>query len=140
MLEHIEEDDLVLNLIHRALLPNGLVLITVPQHPWLWSSVDEYACHVRRYISSELNEKLVSNGFEILFSTSFVSFLFPAMWLSRIFKKKSLDTHMSAIDGLNLHPVLNRILEVIMGLELAIIRCGCSFPIGGSRLVVARKR
>ena len=45
VLEHIEEDEQVLEQAHGALKPQGLVLITVPQHAWLWSSVDEYACH-----------------------------------------------------------------------------------------------
>ena len=45
VLEHIEEDERVLEQAHVALKPLGLMLITVPQHAWLWSSVDEYACH-----------------------------------------------------------------------------------------------
>jgi SAM-dependent methyltransferase len=49
VLEHIEEDELTLAQMHAALKPRGIMLITVPQHAWLWSPIDEYACHVRRY-------------------------------------------------------------------------------------------
>ena len=49
VIEHIKEDKLVLSRLSRALKKGGVLLITVPQHRWLWSSVDEYACHVRRY-------------------------------------------------------------------------------------------
>jgi len=48
VLEHIDQDEQVLNEIHRALKPNGGLLITVPQHPWLWSQADIEAHHKRR--------------------------------------------------------------------------------------------
>src|SRR5690606_22871969 len=49
VLEHIVEDGQVLAQMREALKPNGIILLTVPQHEWLWSPVDEFACHVRRY-------------------------------------------------------------------------------------------
>ena len=63
VLEHIEEDEAVLQQIYKALKPGGFVFITVPQHHWLWSAVDEYACHVRRYGANELHEKVRQGGF-----------------------------------------------------------------------------
>ena len=63
VLEHIEEDTDVLRQIHKALKPKGLVLITVPQHQWLWSPVDDNACHVRRYSAKDLHAKLKATGF-----------------------------------------------------------------------------
>jgi 2-polyprenyl-3-methyl-5-hydroxy-6-metoxy-1,4-benzoquinol methylase len=41
VLEHIEDDNRVLRELYRMLAPNGVVIATVPQHRWLWSSVDE---------------------------------------------------------------------------------------------------
>lgn len=49
VIEHIEEDEKVLANLARAIVPGGALLITVPQHRWLWSATDDYACHVRRY-------------------------------------------------------------------------------------------
>src|SRR5579883_184232 len=46
VLEHIDEDELVLRELFRV-CRQGL-LITVPQHEFLWSAVDEYSCHKRR--------------------------------------------------------------------------------------------
>ena len=60
VLEHIKEDLTVLQEIYRALKPGGGLVLTVPQHPFLWSSVDESALHVRRYLATDL-QKNVSN-------------------------------------------------------------------------------
>jgi SAM-dependent methyltransferase len=83
VLEHVEEDVFVLSEIHRAMRPGGISLLTVPQHQWLWSEIDAYSRHKRRYHSGELADKMRSAGFEILLSTSFVVTLLPAMFLSR---------------------------------------------------------
>lgn len=43
VLEHIPLDALALGQIHAALKPGGVLLLTVPQHAWLWSASDDYA-------------------------------------------------------------------------------------------------
>ena len=62
VIEHIDADETVLSNFHRALRPGGFLLLTVPQHPWLWSSADEYAHHVRRYTAQELRRKVLHAG------------------------------------------------------------------------------
>ena len=88
VLEHIEEDELVLRAMWSALRPGGGIAVTVPQHPWLWSAADESACHVRRYKTGELREKALRAGFKLQFETSFVSLLLPAMVASRFTKQR----------------------------------------------------
>ena len=139
VLEHIKEDEVVLHQIFKALNPGGAVFITVPQHRWMWSAVDEYACHVRRYSATELHQKVSNTGFEILRSTSFISMLLPAMYLSRFFQRKKFDMNIDDIAGLHISPILNKIFECILWFELVLIRAGISLPVGGSRLLVARK-
>jgi len=138
VLEHIEEDEQVLRQMYTALKPGGIMLLTVPQHAWLWSTVDEYACHVRRYSARELHAKVAGAGFDILRSTSFVSGLLPAMWASRFFKKGSLED-FDAMAELRISPRLNSWFYKMLSAELALISGGINFPVGGSRLVVARK-
>lgn len=140
VLEHIKEDESVLQQMYKALKPVGFVFITVPQHSWLWSAVDEYACHVRRYGANELHEKVCSAGFEIIRSTSFVSTLLPAMYLSRLLQRSKTDMNIGDVAGFSANPILNKIFEWLLNFELTLIRVGVSFPIGGSRLLVARKR
>lgn len=138
VLEHIEEDGQVLAQIYDALKAEGIMLLTVPQHAWLWSSVDDYACHVRRYSSKELHDKVKRSGFEILRSTSFVSCLLPAMWVSRFAQKKAVNG-ADVMAEFKISPRLNQLLELIMKAEISIIRYGINFSFGGSRLVVAKK-
>jgi len=138
VLEHIDEDEVVLEQMFRALRPDGLLLLTVPQHRWLWSRVDDAACHVRRYTAYDLHEKLAHAGFYVVRSTSFVASLLPLMFISRLLKRgksKSIDPYAE----FRIHPILNRILEGFLCLELGLIRMGISLPVGGSRLIVARK-
>lgn len=139
VLEHIEEDEAVLQQIYKALKPGGFVFITVPQHRWLWSAVDEYACHVRRYGANELHEKVCTAGFVIIRSTSFVSTLLPAMYLSRLLQRNKTDVSMAAMAELRINPILNKIFEWLLNFELVLIRVGISLPVGGSRLLVACK-
>lgn len=140
VIEHIQEDEAVLEQMHQALKPEGLLLVTVPQHPSLWSAVDEHACHVRRYTTRELDRKVRRAGFETLCSTSFVTTLLPFMFISRLLQRggnqKRLDTGAETEIG----PVLNRIFEYCLKFEMQLIRLGVSLPVGGSRLVVAAKQ
>src|SRR5438128_805680 len=54
VLEHVIEDEDVLVQIFNAAQPGGGLLITVPQHRFLWSASDQYAMHRRRYNRAEL--------------------------------------------------------------------------------------
>lgn len=138
VLEHIEEDEAVLAQLQRALSPGGILLLTVPQHPWLWSASDEYACHVRRYTRLEIETKVAKSGFEVLRSTSFVTTLLPAMMLSRALQKRQKETFDPAAEFTK-SAVLNQAFYGLMALELAGIKLGIDYPAGGSRLIVARK-
>jgi len=138
VLEHIAEDETVLRQMNRALRPGGGIIVTVPQHKWLWSPIDEQACHTRRYSACELHRKLLAAGFEILLSTSFMTLLLPLMLASRLWIRGAPDC--DPIHELRVPAFTNRLFEAILGIELLLIeRLGLRLPIGGSRLVVARK-
>lgn len=138
VLEHISEDEIVLAKMCRATKPGGGVILTVPQHPLLWSEADEYACHVRRYTPSEIHSKVKKAGLEILRSTSFVSLLLPAMLVSRRGGRKG--RRFDPGSEFRISPTMNHTLEAVLKLEQLLIRMGMSFPVGGSRLIVARRR
>ena len=139
VLEHIEDDELVLRQLCAALKENGTLLVTVPQHPWLWSSVDEYSHHFRRYTESELRRKVEIAGFEVVRSTSFVTLLLPAMIVSRINKKAKPVSQIDVRSELRLPPTLNNIFSKILSCEISLIKAGMNLPAGGSRLLIARK-
>lgn len=139
VIEHIKEDEEVLRQMRIALKPEGWMLLTVPQHEWLWSPTDEYALHERRYTASDLHRKIESAGFCLIRSTSFVTSLLPAMAISRFLQKKVSDIEFDSTAEMALSPWLNALFSRMLSLELALIKTGFNFPAGGSRLVVARK-
>lgn len=136
VLEHIEEHELVLKNLRNSLKPQGGVIFTVPQHPWLWSRVDDEACHKRRYRQKELSSLLQQFGFDILLDTSFMFFLLPIMLMQRLITSKKKSYNPST--ELALPTKIDKIFEKILTLERYLIRLGMRFPIGGSRLVAAR--
>lgn len=136
VIEHIEDDTEVLRQVRAALAPGGLVVLTVPQHPWLWSRFDELAGHERRYTRKELRARLVRAGFEVVYAGSFVFFLLPALWLKR---RASRPGQGEMADELAIHPLLNRLFRGLMRIERRLIAAGFTLPAGGSLLVVARR-
>lgn len=141
VLEHIEDDEAVISEVGRALRPGGGFLVSVPQHPSLWSLQDVHAHHVRRYTARELRRKVEAAGFEVMRMTSFVALLLPMMVASRSrARASSANEDFDAIDALRLPGPVNIVLEAVMTIERSLIRRGVSFPAGGSLLMVARKR
>jgi SAM-dependent methyltransferase len=136
VIEHIEDDRMVLQNFHRATKPGGGIILTVPQHQWLWSEADDYAHHARRYSRSELVQKVSAAGFKVERVTSFVSLLLAPMALSRLIKKKSEYDDYAEF---KISPMLNRAFESVMTLERALLSTGVSLPAGGSLLLAARR-
>ena len=137
VIEHIDEDELVLQNLYRAVKPGGHCIVSVPQHMWLWSPVDEEACHKRRYTARELEQKAAHAGFQVVRSTSFVTLLLPTLFLSRLADRRKGKS--GGADSLRLNPVVNGALEALLRLEHLAIKAGLSLPVGGSRLMVMRK-
>ena len=138
VLEHIEDDAQVLAETRRALRPGGGVLITVPQHRFLWSSYDELAHHVRRYQARELMDKLAAAGFRKVMMTSFVSLLLPLMALSRLLRR-ARSGPIDVLAELRVGRMINWALESVLALERGMIRLGVRFPAGGSLLLAAER-
>jgi len=138
VLEHIEQDEAVLERIRDAVTPGGGLLLTVPQHPRLWSAADAFAHHARRYTRRELERKVRRAGFDVVHSTSFVTALLPAMVAARAAQRLS----SRPVDPLaDLEPGrLNDLFERVLEGERRLIERRLSLPVGGSLLVVARGR
>ena len=139
VLEHILEDKAALEQIYKALKPGGGVILTVPQHKFLWSKLDEFSYHFRRYSSKELKTKVELCGFKVLRMTSFVTFLLPLFILSRLLKFKSSKSRKGDMSEFNLNRHVNLLLEKVLDLERMFITLGISFPMGSSLLLIAKK-
>jgi SAM-dependent methyltransferase len=138
VLEHVKEDAEVLTQMHHATRKGGGILLTVPQHSSLWSEVDEFARHARRYSARDLKAKVERAGFETVRTTSFVSLLLPLMFISRL-KQRCSNQDYDPSAEFEISGPINSLLEQVLNVERAMIRFGVSFPIGGSLLLIARR-
>lgn len=136
VLEHTDDGPLLAELGAAVKRGGGLVL-TVPQHPWLWSAADEYGMHKRRYRRRDLITKLEAHRFEVLQITSFMTLLLPLMAVSR-FRQRDIDT-FDPDKELRVPGPVDRALERIVRAERHAVRLGISLPAGGSLLAVARR-
>ena len=138
VLEHIDDDEGVLRQMFRALHPGGGVLITVPQHPMLWSAVDEYSGHARRYTRRQMCAKLGRAGFQVQRTTSFCSALLPLLAVSRL-PRPRFTRDFDPFAEYRWGRFTNAALEAVLSIEFSVIERGVSLPAGGSLLVVGRR-
>jgi SAM-dependent methyltransferase len=110
VLEHIVEDGVVANEIHRVLKPGGKFLISVPEDPSLWSEHDLAVNHVRRYTKSLLLEVVENSGLSYQNIWSTLRYLKPIVVYSRRRSKGSSLTRMN--------PVINFVLYQICKIEI----------------------
>ena len=134
VVEHIAEDEALLRGLRAATVVGGGTIITVPQHPWLWSRADEVAHHQRRYRVGELENKLQRNGFEVIFSSSFTALLLPLMAASRLVSRKADEDAYE----FKMNSIVNWVFLQILRAEVRMTLAGVRWPMGGSRVVVAR--
>jgi len=149
VIEHVQDDVMVLGLLHNLLRPDGLLLLTVPAHPNLWSYFDEYSCHCRRYAKQDLRKKLVQTGFKVEYLTPYMSATLPLLWLARrafargrIAAGAELDpsrVRQLAARELRVIPVFNQILAFVLSQEANFLSRRWQLPFGSSFLVVASK-
>ncbi len=143
VIEHIQEDELVMRNVHQALKQNGYFIVTVPQYKFLWSYMDDYAKHKRRYSKKELKQKLEHNGFEAVYMTSFVFKLFPFVYISRLLKKdKPIEqVTLQDVEAEFLIPNwMNKLFYRLLKIDYCLIKMGCSLPFGSSLIAIARKK
>jgi len=138
VLEHIENDTLALKESFRICKKNGLIIITVPAHKYLWSYFDEFSQHKRRYSKKELNLKLKKAGFEIEKISFYIFFLLPIFFLKRkLFKSQSLK--INQLSELKTIPIINGIFLFLLRIEKILLKY-FNLPFGTSLICIAKKR
>ena len=137
VLEHIDDDGAALGALLNVIKPGGGLILTVPQHPWLWSEVDDFSCHRRRYVRLDLETKVAAAGFDILRCTSFFAVTLPLLAASRLRRRRGRVFDPSA--ELQIPTAVNGILRALLGFEGRLIKLGASLPFGSSLILIARR-
>lgn len=133
-LEHV--DDLAaLKEAHRVLRRGGLLLVSVPAFPSLWSERDRKAGHRRRYTRGSLQTALHAAGFEVRQIFGFQLFLLPLLWCSRQLMRVR-PTQLTAEEKPSRWT--NRLLRAINETEVWLGGIGRP-ALGSSLIAVARK-
>jgi len=65
VLEHIKDSQLALRNFYDVLTTGGVLVLLVPQGPWLYSRLDSFVSHVKRYTKKILSEEILAAGFEL---------------------------------------------------------------------------
>jgi len=129
VIEHIDDDVAAIANMTRMLRSGGALIVSAPQHRFMWRSIDEIVKHKRRYSRMELVDKLVGNGLRIERCTSFVFMLFPLMLASRLLDRKRDEasptkgpgTESSVANGVEPSVrLVMRIDEVMIGMGLSL--------------------
>jgi len=136
ILEHLENDSNGISGCYRVLREGGILILTVPAFRSLWGVQDVVTGHKRRYSKKEITDKLKGEGFDILRSSYFNSFLFfPILLARRIIRLLGLK--IESENKVNSRS-LNFILKTIFSIEPTVLR-HFSFPFGVSIFCIAKK-
>lgn len=139
VLEHVEDDQSVLTEMFKAVKkPGGGIIITVPQHRFLWSVVDEFSCHFRRYSAPELRAKVEKSGFRVVKMTSFMTLTLPLLFSARLRQRRVAVQDFDPLSEFRIPSAVNHVLESVLAFELAAVKFGLKWPIGSSLLLVAK--
>lgn len=137
VLEHLDSDMAGIKEVFRILKPQGIFLATVPALPLLWSSHDFAAHHRRRYTKKELEKKLTMSGFNILKISYINTFLFPVIFLIRLWRNL-FSAQKNKSDFIDYPPFLNFLLKLVFSSEAFFLKA-VNFPIGVSLLALVKK-
>jgi hypothetical protein len=144
VVEHIENDSQFMENISKHLKKDGLLYLTVPSYSFLWSSEDELAGHFRRYSLRQIENLLINNGFTIVYSSYFFTFLpipilFKRTLLGKIKPRKKTSKHIVQNEHENKSGIVNKILNFLLNREITKISNGKKLNFGSSCILVAKK-
>ena len=143
VVEHIADDVGFLRETARALRPGGLLFISVPAYPQLWSHEDTAAGHERRYTAASMSRLLSSAGFEHCYLGHFFRPLPPVIALLRVlpFRMGIAPAAPTAASIARDHKpgMADRAIRALLTGEVAAVSRGEELAFGGSILVAARR-
>lgn len=140
VLEHIDDDSGTLEHLFSILAPGGILVLTVPAHPFLFDEMDVIAHHRRRYTRGELLGKLREAGFAVRHLTHFMAPLMPLLlgrWIVRAAAGGRSTLERRRLE-LRVVPVVNAAMRAVLAVERPLVRRGL-VPFGSSLIAVAAR-
>ena len=137
VIEHTPDDRASLAELRRVTRPGGLLLVTVPAYPALWSWHDEANCHYRRYGRRELRTAATDAGWDVVSDTHFNALLLAPAAAVRVVQRHRRSPGHSDLDATPRG--LNRLLEVPLQLESRLLAGGNRLTFGLSLLAIMRR-
>jgi len=139
VIEHVPDDVSLLREAARAVRDDGVVLVTVPAGPSLWTTVDAVSGHKRRYTRSSLLDTLRAAGLRPDHVAYFNRALYPVQLMQRLAASRP-RAHMDRMGLLRRALAvpaapLNALLHVISWVDAELERV--PLPFGTSLIAVA---
>ena len=138
VLEHIDSESKALVEWKRVLKKDGLLLVTVPAYPSLWSEHDESLNHFRRYTRPSARNALTVADYRIKKLSYAFAFSLPLVYgyriLGRILPKSDKKTTYVSVPK-----PINSLFAGILKIESRLLT-KMWFPFGTTVLFVAQKR
>ncbi|GAC1661771.1 MAG: hypothetical protein NVS9B4_14480 [Candidatus Acidiferrum sp.] len=119
VLEHIAEEDQFLKAVLFHLAPNGKIIVNVPAGQWAFSSYDEAAGHVRRYVAGTLQATSERNHLEVQQWSYWGMPLVPTLVLRKLWLMGKQDQDKIISAGFDSRaPVINSALGILSKCEV----------------------
>ncbi|MBM3888172.1 MAG: class I SAM-dependent methyltransferase [Verrucomicrobia bacterium] len=142
VIEHLDDDRSAARDLWRVCKPGGLLVVTVPACPWLWSEHDEINDHKRRYTRDGLRACLTQPDGEWLRLSYMNTLLAPPLMIYRPFmrlcRRFKTRTEEPRSDIFGLPRPLNNLLTGLFGGESCWLKHS-PLPFGVSLIAVQRK-
>lgn len=132
VLEHIEHDEAFLTSARPGITNNGVLVLTVPAFPFLWSIHDEQKHHFRRYTRRSVTHVLQKMGYRVEYCSYWNASLFLPAAIMRLLGK-------TGDEALTLPSWINGMLFAVVYIESVVLRI-MPLPFGTGLVVVARKK
>ena len=141
VLEHLPDDVEALEHLRETLESDGMLMLTVPAGPTLWSVFDEASGHFRRYTNATLRRTAEQAGYRVMRMTPFMASIYPLVRLKRrVTRGQTVSAEQAVAGELKIVPVLNGLLYGMLSAEAKWVAAGHALPFGSSLLAILRKR
>ena len=123
VIEHLDDPIAMLQECRRVLAPDGIVIVTVPALPRLWSATDRVGGHKRRYTKREMAHEAQGAGLQCIQQSYFFGLLALAAMPSRLISRRAVtdasDAEILAREArlLSPSPAVNRLFRGICATE-----------------------